>query len=413
MIVIVIIILVIDLLSYKGLRLLLKPKSKRVRMIVYIIHWMVPVILFLGVILLRIDDQVQGSEKVYRNFILGGFFLTFYFPKLIFASVHVLDDLMKGLLRIYNYIVQKPTEKRKEIKGKPISRMRFITTAGLVLASFNFISLLYGMVSGRFNFKIYRLAMNLKGLPKEFNGYKIVQISDIHIGGFHGHGDRLKEAVELINLEQPDLILFTGDMVNNFADEMLDFKETLKLLKAKDGKFSILGNHDYGDYHSWDSEEEKKANLNEILQFQEEMGFKVLLNESVALKKGEAEIGLIGVENWGKPPFAQYGDFKKAQNGVSDLAVKILMSHDPSHWDAEITKNTDVHLTLSGHTHGMQFGVELGNLKWSPVQYKYPQWAGLYKDGDQYLYVNRGLGTIGYPGRVGMPPEITVFKLEA
>lgn len=392
---------------------MLKPKSKRVKLVVYIIHWMIPVILFLGVILLRRDDQVQNAEKVYKNFILGGFFLSFYLPKLIFASVHVLDDLMKGLLRLYTYIVKKPNENRKEIKGVPISRMKFITTTGLVLASFNFISLIYGMVSGRFNFKTYRLSMRFKGLPEEFNGYTVVQISDLHIGGFYGHGDRLKEAVELINAEKPDLILFTGDMVNNFADEMTDFKKTLGQLQAKYGKYSILGNHDYGDYHSWDSEEEKKENFKKIVEFQEEMGFNVLLNQSVALKKGNAEIGLIGVENWGKPPFAQYGNFEKAQNGVSNLPFKILMSHDPSHWDAEITQNTDVHLTLSGHTHGMQFGVEKGNLKWSPVQYKYPQWAGLYKDGDQYLYVNRGLGTIGYPGRVGMPPEITVFELNS
>lgn len=411
MLIIFIIILVIDVISFKGLRLLLKPKSKKVKLVVYTIHWMIPVILFLGVVLLRRDDQVQNAEKVYKNFILGGFFLSFYLPKLIFASVHVLDDLMKGLLRIYTYIVKKPTENRKEIKGVPISRMKFITTTGLVLASFNFISLIYGMVSGRFNFKTYRLSMKFKGLPKEFNGYKVVQISDMHIGGFYGHGDRLKEAVEIINAEKPDLILFTGDMVNNFADEMTGFKKTLSQLHAKDGKYSILGNHDYGDYHSWDSEDDKKDNFKKIVEFQEEMGFKVLLNQSVTLKKGNAEIGLIGVENWGKPPFAQYGNFEKAQNGVSNLPFKILMSHDPSHWDAEIIQQTDIHLTLSGHTHGMQFGVEKGNLKWSPVQYKYPQWAGLYKDGDQYLYVNRGLGTIGYPGRVGMPPEITVFEL--
>ena len=412
MLVIVIIILIIDLLSYKGLRLLLKPKSRLIKLVVYSIHWMIPVILFLSVILLRSGNQDQNAERVYRYYILGGFFLLFYVPKLIFASVHILDDLMKGLLIIYHYIVKKPAGKKKEFRGVPISRMRFITTTGLVLASFNFISIVYGMVSGRFNFRTIRLKLSFKELPEEFKGYKVVQISDLHIGGFYGHGDKLKEAVENVNAEKPDLILFTGDMVNNFANEIDGFKKILGDLKAKDGKFSILGNHDYGDYHSWDSEKEKKDNFKKILKLQEEMGFNVLMNESVILKRGDAEIALIGVENWGNPPFAQYGDFKKAHNGVSNLPFKILMSHDPSHWNAEITKKTDVNLTLSGHTHGMQFGVEKGNIKWSPVQYKYPQWAGLYNNGPQYLYVNRGLGTIGYPGRVGMPPEITLIELD-
>ena len=245
-----------------------------------------------------------------------------------------------------------------------------------------------------------------------FDGFKVVQISDMHIGSFHGHENQVKKAIELVNEQKPDLILFTGDLVNNFTEELNGWIPILSNLKAKYGMYSILGNHDYGDYYEWENEAEKAKNLNDLKQAHKNIGFRLLLNENEKISINNSEIAIVGVENWGLPPFPQYGNLNAAMNGSAEMPFKILMSHDPSHWDAEVIEKTDIDLTLSGHTHGMQFGIEIGNIKWSPVKYKYPRWAGLYKDKDQYLYVNRGFGYIGFPGRVGMPPEITLIELE-
>jgi len=215
----------------------------------------------------------------------------------------------------------------------------------------------------------------------------------------------------LINEQEPDLIFFTGDLVNNFAEETEDWAPVLKKMNAKMGKYSILGNHDYGDYSEWPSPEAKEKNLEEIKAFHKKMGFQLMLNENKSLKVNDEEIALIGVENWGKPPFPQHGDLDKAMEGVNPDSFKLLMSHDPSHWDAKVLGKTDINLTFSGHTHGMQFGIERIGIKWSPIQYRYPRWGGLYKESKQFLYVNRGFGYIGFPGRIGMPPEITVVEL--
>jgi predicted MPP superfamily phosphohydrolase len=232
----------------------------------------------------------------------------------------------------------------------------------------------------------------------------------MHLGSFNKNFEKIAKAVDLINEQEPDLILFTGDLVNNFAEETNGWAPVLSKMKAKIGKYSILGNHDYGDYSHWKLPEDKAKNLQEIKDFHKEVGFKLLLNESETITINGEEIALVGVENWGKPPFPQHGDLTKAINGSANLPFKILMSHDPSHWDAQVL-DTDIALTFSGHTHGMQFGLERAGIKWSPVQYKYPRWGGLYQQADQYLYVNRGFGYIGFPGRIGMPPEITFVEL--
>lgn len=410
---IIIIILFIDLLTFKGLMLLLKAKKKNLKWFVFGLHWIIPVGLFLSTFLISSkSDESHSAGSVYRYFIIAWFFLLFYIPKLIFAAFHLLEDIIKVIIFLFYSSARMFSGKKISQKGTPMSRKKFITTTGLTLASIPFLSIIYGTVWGRFNFRTISIDLGFADLPASFNGYKIVQLSDLHIGSFYGNADKIENVVETVNHLYPDLILFTGDMVNNFAEEMNDFKHILKGLKAKNGIYSILGNHDYGDYHSWPSESEKKRNFENLINNQNNIGLQVLMNESRLLKKGNEEIALIGVENWGKPPFAQYGDFKKAEKNVRDIRFKILLSHDPTHWDAQIRKNSNVQLTLSGHTHGMQFGVETGNIKWSPVQYKYPHWAGLYKEGNQFLYVNRGLGCIGYPGRVGMPPEITVIELK-
>ncbi|MGB5500507.1 MAG: metallophosphoesterase, partial [Maribacter sp.] len=274
-------------------------------------------------------------------------------------------------------------------------------------------ALLYGMYRGKYNFKVLKYILEFDDLPKAFDGYQITQISDVHSGSFD-NSKKIEYAIELINEQQSDVILFTGDLVNNKTEEMIPWKETFSKLKAKEGKFSILGNHDYGDYVTWDTEELKSENLEDLKKLQKEIGFDLLLNESRYLQKGEDRIALVGVENWGRGGFKKAGDLGKAAESIFKDDFKILMSHDPSHWeDVVISDDYHYHLTLSGHTHGMQFGIEIpGWVKWSPVQWRYKYWAGIYKEMGQYINVNRGFGFLGYPGRVGIWPEITVITLK-
>ncbi len=222
----------------------------------------------------------------------------------------------------------------------------------------------------------------------------------------------VEKAIELINKQNADYILFTGDLVNNIAAEVETFVPLLKKLKARHGMYSILGNHDYGEYYKWDSKDQLRKNMEDLYAHHNSIGFRLLRNESVKLTKDGQEIALIGIENWGLPPFPQYGDLKNSLAPVKDLPFKILMSHDPSHWDAEVLNRTNIDLTLSGHTHGMQFAIRIPGWRWSPVKMKYPRWGGLYTEGQQHLYVNIGIGYIAFPGRVGTPPEITVFELK-
>ncbi|NJO68833.1 MAG: metallophosphoesterase [Bacteroidetes bacterium] len=291
--------------------------------------------------------------------------------------------------------------------------MKFISQTGLILASIPFLSFIWGIVRGRFNFQVEPVNVAFKNLPKRFDGLKIVHISDIHIGSFQGFENQVKEAIDMINAQKPDLILFTGDLVNNFYEELNGWLPILSKMEAKYGKYSILGNHDYGHYYNWSSKKEMNENFSRIKEAHAQMGFKLLNNASEVFELDGEKIAIIGVENWGLPPFPQIGDFKTAVKNVEDIPFKILLSHDPTHWEEKIHGKTDVAITLSGHTHGMQFGIQVGNVKWSPSQYKYPRWSGLYKESGQYLYVNRGFGYIGYPGRVGMPPEITVLNLNS
>lgn len=253
--------------------------------------------------------------------------------------------------------------------------------------------------------------MKFPDLPESFKGYKIIQISDVHSGSFSDPG-KLQHAVELINEQNPDLVLFTGDMVNNVADEFKPFIPLFSKIKAKDGKFAVLGNHDYADYVTWASLDAKKKNLDTLIDYEKQAGFDMLRNEHRVIEKNGEKLYILGVENWGLKPFPQFGRIDDALKGVPESAAKILMSHDPTHFDYVVKKHPgNIHLTLSGHTHGMQFGLDLKNVKWSPVQYRYPKWADLYESEGKLLYVNRGFGVLGYPGRVGVLPEITLFEL--
>lgn len=333
-----------------------------------------------------------------------GLLLTVSVPKLVLIIVLFGED-------VYRFIVKFISIFQSETRALP-SRRKFISQIALGLAAIPFASFIYGIIQGKYNFKVIKYQLSFKDLPDAFDGYTITHISDIHSGSFTNK-EKIQYGVDLINKQQSDLLLFTGDIVNNKADEMDDWIDVFDKLEAKEGKYAILGNHDYGDYMDWKSPQDKIENFEAVKNIHKKIGFDLLLNENRYLEKEGQKIALIGVENWGKG-FKQKGDLQQAAVGVNKNDFKILMSHDPSHWDAEI-KNNDLHyhLTLSGHTHGLQMGIEIpGFIKWSPSKYVYKQWAGLYKEAEKYINVNRGFGYHAFPGRVGIWPEISVIELK-
>jgi predicted MPP superfamily phosphohydrolase len=291
------------------------------------------------------------------------------------------------------------------------SRRKFIANTGAIVAAIPFTGMVYGITKGRYNFKIHKAAISFKDLPKEFDGMQITQLSDIHSGSFDNR-EAVQHAVDLANEQKSDIMFFTGDLVNNQSSEMLPWMDVFNKLKAPMGIYSSLGNHDYGDYMEWPSPEAKRANMEKLYAIHKQLGFTLLRNENMKIERNGGHIELLGLENWGRGGFSKYGDLKKTLAGTEPDSFKILMSHDPTHWEAEVMNNpVHIHLTLAGHTHGAQFGVEIGDFKISPASLRYDRWAGLYKENEKYLYVNRGLGYIGFPGRVGIWPEITVITL--
>ena len=285
-----------------------------------------------------------------------------------------------------------------------------IPIIGLFAGFLPFFVILYSVFRSLYRFKVHRIKINFTELPSNFEGLRVVHISDLHLGSFKSRHHILDRAVKIINHLEPDFIFFTGDLVNNNAWELKGWQTVLKKMVAKMGKYAVLGNHDYGDYSEWKSEKVKQSNFESIKYFFGKIDFKLLLNEAVSIEKNSQKMAIVGVENWGNPPFKQYGDLKKALKSVETVPFKILLSHDPSHWNEEVAEKTNISLTLSGHTHGMQAGINIKSKKWSPIQYKYEHWAGLYERFNQYLYVTRGLGWMGFPGRLGMRPEITLIE---
>lgn len=283
---------------------------------------------------------------------------------------------------------------------------------GLFSGFIPFFVIIYGIFKASYRFKIYHQRLSFESLPESFKGLRIVQVSDIHLGSFNYRYHIMERAILKINHLKPDYIFITGDLVNNFSWELRGWESVFKKMSAKKGKIAVLGNHDYGDYSEWNTAEEKKENFERIKQFFNKIDFILLLNQASEIEENGEKIAILGVENWGKPPFKQYGDLEKALGQTSNIPFKILLSHDPTHWAEEVVNKTNIALTLSGHTHGMQAGLQYKNLKWSPITFKYKHWAGLYdNDAQQYLYVNRGLGWLGFPGRIGMRPEITLIEL--
>ncbi len=357
-----------------------------------------------------INNNSLDLSDVFYNYlsIPFAFVITLFGFKLIIISFLLVEDLVRICIAFYNFFFSQ-----NESNSFFLNRRSFVSKIAIILGTLPIPFVLHGIFVGRYNYRVVKYELEFDDLPVEFDGYKITHISDIHCGSLQ-KVNKVKYAVDLINKQNSELVLFTGDFVNNKANELNNWKHIFSKIKSRDGKYSVLGNHDYGDYVSWKSEKDKKKNFSDLLKAQSEMGFKLLLNENVKINSLNQSIYLVGVENWGKGGFKKSGDIDKACEGLSKNDFKIVMSHDPSHWDKILRNhNNSFHLTLSGHTHGMQFGIEIpGKIKWSPVKWAYKYWAGIYNENNQYLNVNRGFGVLGFPGRVGIWPEISVIKLK-
>jgi len=403
------ILFLLDFFFYRSLRLALFAYKITVLEKVWIklIYWILS-LSFYFLLFYMFNNRHNVSPLNYHwGYTLFGLLILLYIPKLFTLVFQLSDDLIQICKSLFHKAFKEGTY-TADIE----SRRFFLSQLGLLIAALPFTGILYGILFGKFNYRVEKANITSTKLPAAFDGFKIVQISDAHLGSFSKLHEPVLEALDRINKLNPDLIVFTGDLVNNVAEEATMWIDAFKSLKAKHGKFSILGNHDYGDYIQWNSNTEKTQNLKNLKTIHKEMGFELLNNKGIDLHIGTEKIGLLGVENWGKPPFPQHGDLTLANSMIDENVFKVLLSHDPSHFDLQVKGKTNIDLTLSGHTHGMQFGIEIPKLiKWSPVKYKYPKWAGLYTENKQHLYVNRGFGVLGFPGRVGMPPEITEITL--
>lgn len=396
----------IDFYVFQGYKLLVRRWIPSYSTLLHIVYWAVPVILLLLIIGTMVWSPQPTKSKVmlWSSSILFGIFIA----KFVWLLFMVLDDLVR-IIRLGGQRVSR------EPGVKPISRSQFIVTTGALLAGTLFGTMIYGIARGAHNYTVTRRRLKLKNLPKAFQGFKIVQISDVHSGSFWSK-DGVKRGIQMILDQKPDAIFFTGDLVNSKTSEFEEFKEIFGRLEAPYGVYSVLGNHDYGDYYRWPDKNgvTKEQNLQQLINHQSDMGWNLLMNESKIIEKDGEKLGVLGVENWsGHKRFPKYGKLNQAYAGVADVENKLLLSHDPSHWRAEVLKDyPTIDAMFSGHTHGMQFGIDTKYYKWSPVKYQYPEWADLYEENGQYLYVNRGFGYLGFPGRVGFLPEITVFELE-
>ena len=407
---IIITILLIDLYSFRGISTLLRSAQSHYRIIIYSAFWMISLISVTFIIWFFFAVRVIPNQEMFRFFTMFmGFFILFYIPKLLFIAFQISNDALNLLAKLVGAIF--PANKAVTYHVNNISRSEFLLKLGILISAVPFLSIFWGIWKGRYDYTVKKVNLKFRNLPEAFNELRIVQISDLHLGSFAGKRNKLEPAVRMINKLNADYLFFTGDLVNNVATEAVEFIPLLKKLTAKSGKYSILGNHDYGEYVKWKSKDELKANMEQLYSYHKQAGFSLMRNEYATLQKNGQSLTLIGVENWGLPPFPRYGNLQQAYSHLNNDNFKILLSHDPSHWDAEIRQISNIDLTLSGHTHGFQFAFRIPGWKWSPVKFKYPRWSGLYREGDQCLYVNIGLGFIGFPGRVGTPPEITLFTL--
>ncbi len=399
-IIFILIYIVIDFYAFQAVKMVTKKSW------IYYLHILISIVVvgnFVYQFVQASESRLLTPAKSYAF----GFLLTLMALKLVIVPILFGEDVFRFLEGTYSKLFSS-----KDTFQLP-SRRRFVSQIALGLAALPFTSLLYGMYKGKYNYKVLKYVLEFDDLPAGFDGYQITQISDIHSGSFD-NAEKIGYGVDLINQQKSDVIFFTGDLVNNKADEMDPWIDTFKKLEAKDGKYAVLGNHDYGDYISWDSAEAKKQNMEKLKDVHKQLGFDLILNDHRALERDGSKIALVGVENWGAGGFKKAGDLQKAAAGIEKQDFKILLSHDPSHWENEVKGHEDhYHLTLSGHTHGMQFGIEIpGWIKWSPVKWRYKYWAGIYEEEGRFINVNRGFGFLAYPGRVGIWPEISVITLK-
>jgi len=397
-----IIYLALDIYVFYAIRSLTVSLSGPWRRTIHIAYWGVGLVFLVGILLYRQIDPKQFADL--RLYLTTGFFV-FFMGKLLASVFLLVEDFRRAiawLINLFPFVEQ----------GFSTSRSDFMRKTAVVAGAIPVVTLTFGVISGAHDYRVQRRKVYFKNLPKEFDGIRIAQVSDIHTGSFFNK-TAVEGGVDMLLGEKPDIALFTGDLVNNKSEEAKDYLDIFGRIKAPLGVFSVMGNHDYGDYTSWPSEAARQKDIQNLHAMHKYMGYDLLLNENRVIKVDGGELAILGCENWGAGRFSKYGDMKKTVQGVEDHPFKILMSHDPSHWDAQVRPNySDIDLTLSGHTHGMQFGIEIGDFRWSPAQYRYKQWADLYQQEEQFLYVNRGYGYIGYPGRVGILPEITILELK-
>jgi len=405
--------LVIDYYLFQGVKAASQSFGTETQRVIKYAYWTFSILAISSLFLYFLGNP-DSFGKHFRTFLMVGFFANILSK--VFLLLFVLsDDVSRGVRWAYRNIGSWfGSPELKEAAGTPIPRSEFISKVGIVAAAVPLVGISWGIVSGAHDYRVRKRTVYLPNLPTAFDGFRIAQVSDIHSGSFWNK-NAVIGGVEMVNKEKADVIFFTGDLVNNKASEMSGYTSVFNKFKAPLGVYSVLGNHDYGDYVKWKSVEEKQQNLQDLITLEKQMGWKVLLNENDTIKVDGESLSVIGIENWSSfGNFPKHGKLAEAHHGTEESAVKVLLSHDPSHWDAEVVGGqfSDIDLTLSGHTHGMQFGVDIGEVRWSPVQYFYKQWADLYQKEQQHLYVNRGFGYIGYPGRLGIPPEITIIELK-
>ncbi|NTW33216.1 MAG: metallophosphoesterase [Bacteroidetes bacterium] len=400
-----------------------KPKLKR---IITISFWLFTILFCLTalVFILIEKNSTKPDFIVYRSFFnLVGIFLLIYFPKLLFVIFVDIEFIFRCLIFLVKKIL-KLTSKNNEISlceesgaicpltvFQKLPGIKFLGIIGLVLSIIFSFFILKGIIFGKTDFKTEHVTIYFKNLPESFDGFKIGQLSDMHLGSFSNPSD-VRKGIDQLMIEKPDIIVFTGDLINNLSEEAIIMLPELKRMHAPYGMYSILGNHDVGDYRRWKTIEEKTADYNSLIKVQKDAGFNLLIDQNFIIKKDNDSIAIIGINSWGIPPFKQYGNFKKASKGVENISFKILLSHNPTQWDAEVQGKNNADITLAGHTHAMQLGINFCGIFWSPGAWIYKHDAGLYNYGSQYLYVNRGFGFLGFPGRIGMTPEITIIELK-
>jgi predicted MPP superfamily phosphohydrolase len=406
------ILILIDFYVYYGIKAAFSKSSARTRRGVNITYWLTNIFFFVfGLyIVFTFSSASTSTSTPFKLFAAS--FVILYVPKIVFGLFLLAEDIYR-VLRAAGVGIYKLANKDSASSVQFFqSRRRFISQVATLAASIPFAGSIYGVTKGKYNFKIHKAEIAYKDLPKEFDGFTITQLSDIHSGSFDDI-DAVRHGIMLANAQNSDIMFFTGDLVNFRSSEMEPWIKVFKELKAPMGIYSTLGNHDYGDYVQWPTEEEKKANLDRLCVIHNELGFNLLRNQSVKIQKNGASFDLLGMENWGRGGFSKYGDLEKTFAGSSPDSFKILLSHDPTHWEEQVMNNPRmINLTFAGHTHGMQFGFEIGGIRFSPIEFRYKRWAGLYAENNRYLYVNRGFGFLGFPGRVGIWPEITVITLK-